>query len=52
MIVSTFFILDKDDKKRSFKENFLLTNINLDVVLGIFLLTMSNADIDFQVRNL
>ena len=34
--------------KRFFKENFLLANIKSDVVLGMFFLTMSNTDMNFQ----
>ncbi len=52
MVVSTFSVLDKDDKERFFKENFLLADVKLDVVHGMPFLTMSNANIDFQTRNL
>ncbi len=52
MIVSTFFILDKDDRERFFEENFLLANIKLDIMLEILFLTMSNTDIDFYAQNL
>ena len=52
MVVSIFFLLDKDDRKRFFEENFLLADIKLDIVLGMPFLIMSNADIDFQARNL
>ncbi len=52
MVVSTFFMLDKDDKERFFEESFLLTNVKPDVVLGILFLIMSNADIDFQAQDL
>ncbi len=47
MIVSTFSISDKDDRERFFEESFQLANVKLDVVLGIFFLTISNIDIDF-----
>ena len=52
IIVSTFFVLDKNNKKRFFKKNFLLVNVKLDVMLKILLLTMSNTDINFQAWNL
>ncbi len=52
IVVSTFYVLDKDGRERFFEESFLLTNIKLDIVLGMPFLTMSNADIDFQARNL
>ena len=52
MVVSTFFLSDKDDQKRFFKKNFLLADIKPDTVLGMPLVTMSKADIDFSARNL
>ena len=45
-------MLDKDGRERFFEESFLLANINLHVMLGMFFLTMSNTDIDFQVQDL
>ena len=45
-------MLDKDDKKRFFEENFLLADVKPEIVLGMLFLTMSNADINFQARNL
>ena len=47
MIVFTFFILDKDSKKRFFKENFLLADINPNIILEILFLIMNNTNIDF-----
>ena len=47
-----FFMLNKDGKKRYYKERFLLADINLDVILGMLFLIMSNADVDFQTWNL
>ena len=35
-----------------FKENFLLVNLNLDLIFEIFFLTMSNANINFKAQNL
>ena len=52
MVVSTFSILDKDGKERFFKESFLLADVTPDIVLGMPFLTINNADIDFQARNL
>ena len=52
MIVSTFFVLNKNDRERFFEESFLLAIVEPEIVLGIFFLTMNNADVDFQVRNL
>ena len=51
MVVSTFFVLNKDNRKRFF-EKTLLTDIKLNIVLGISFLTMSNADIDFHAQDL
>ena len=48
IVVSTFSISNKYGKERFFKESFLLTDINPDVVFGIFFLTISNVNIDFQ----
>ncbi len=52
MVVSTFSVLDKDSRERFFEESFLLADANPDIVLRMPFLTMSNADINFQVRNL
>ncbi len=52
MVVFTFSILDKDDRKRFLKESFLLADVKPDIVLKMPFLTMSNADIDFQARAL
>ena len=52
MVVFTFSILDKDGKERFFEESFLLADVQPNVVLKRLFLTMSNADIDFQSRNL
>ncbi len=47
MVVSTFSILDKDNRERFFGKSFLLANVKQDVVFGMFFLTISNADINF-----
>ncbi len=52
MVVSTFFMSNKDGRERFFEESFLLADIKSDVVLGIPFLTMSNLDIDFQAQGL
>ena len=48
MLISTFFILDKDGKENFFKESFLLTNVKPDIVRKIFFLSMTNANVDFK----
>ncbi len=52
MVVSTFFVSDKDGRERFFEESFLLAKIKPDVMLGIPFLTMSNNDVDFQAWDL
>ncbi len=51
IIIFTFFVSDKDDKKRFFEENFLLANVKLDIVLVMTFLTMSNIDVKFEARD-
>ena len=52
MVVSTFFVLNKDDKEKFFEESFLLADVKLDIMLGMLFLTMNNANIDFQAWDL
>lgn len=52
MIVSTFFVSDKDNKKRFFEKSVLLADVKLDIFLGMSLLTMSNTNVNFQARDL
>ncbi len=52
IVVSIFSVSNKDNKEKFFKESFLLANVKSDVILGMLFLTMSNADIDFQARDL
>ncbi len=52
IVVSTFLVLDKDRRERFFEESFLLTNVRPDIVLGMPFLTISNANVNFQTRNL
>ena len=47
MIVFTFFVLDKDGREKFFVKNFLLADVQPDIVLGMPFLTMSNSNIDF-----
>ena len=47
IVVSNFSMSDKDEKERFFEESFLLADVNLNVIFGIFFLIMSNVDIDF-----
>ncbi len=43
---------DKDGRERFFEKSFLLADVSPDIVLGMPFLTMSNADVDFQARDL
>ncbi len=52
IIVSTLSILDKDNKERFFEESFLLADVKPDIILEIPFLTIRNADVDFQAREL
>lgn len=51
IVFSIFSVLDKDSRKRFFEESFLLADVKPDIIFGMPFLTMSNADIDFQVRD-
>ncbi len=52
MVVSIFFVSDKDGRERFFEKSFLLVDVKPEIVLRIPFLTMSNVDIDFQARDL
>ncbi len=52
IVVSTFSMLDKDGRKRFFKESFLLANVKSDIVIEMIFLTISNAAVNFQARDL
>ncbi len=52
IVVFTFSVSDKDGREKFFKGSFLLADVKPDIVLGMLFLTMSNADVDFQTRDL
>ena len=52
MIVVAFSVKNKADQVRFFEKNFLVTNISLEIVLGIPFFTLSGVDIDFLGREL
>ncbi len=52
IVVSTFSILDKDDRERFFEKSFLLADVKPDVVFVMLFLIINNTDIDFQARDL
>ncbi len=51
MVVSIFFVSDKDERERFLEESFLLADVRPDIVLGMPFLTMSNVDVNFQARD-
>ncbi len=52
MVISIFSVSDKDRRERFFEASFLLADVSPDIVLGMPFLTMSNADVNFQARDL
>lgn len=42
-----FEIKNKEKKSRSFKKSFLLTNLNINIVLKMLFLTLSNVKVNF-----
>ena len=52
MLVVALSVVDKANRVRFFKKTFLVANISLKVVLGMFFLTLSGADIDFSAWEL
>ena len=52
MVISTFFVSDKENKESFFEESFLFADVKPDIVSGMLCLTMRNVDNDFQDRNL
>ena len=52
IVVSTFFVLDENGRKRFFEESFLLTDVKLEIMLEMLFLTISNANVDLQTQNL
>ena len=52
MVVAAISVTHQAGRVRFFEETFLVANISPDVVLGIFFLTLSNADVDFPKKKL
>ena len=52
MMVTAFLVTDQADKVRFFEKTFLVANFSPNVVLGIFFLILSGADVDFLKREL
>ena len=52
LVVAVFLVIDKANRVRFFEETFLMANISPEVVLRMYFLTLSDADIDFSDREL
>ena len=52
MVVAAFSVVDKSNRVRFLEKTFLMANVSPEVVLGIFFLILSSADIDFSSREL
>ena len=52
MVIASFQIEDKLERPRFFQESFLLTNLNVELVLKMSFLTLSNANIQFAQKKL
>ena len=48
MVITSFQVQDKLERARIFQKTFLMADTRIDVVLGMPLLTLSNADIQFS----
>lgn len=49
VVFAKFLVKDKESKDRFFKETFLLADTNIEVILRISLLSLSNADFQFDI---
>ena len=52
MILTLFLMEDKEKRSCFLMETFLLANINIDITLKMFFLTLSNVEIDFVSQHL
>ncbi len=52
MVISIFVVTDKDGKERFFEQSFQFADVKPKTVLGMPFLTIRNADVDFQARDL
>ena len=52
MVVTVFSVMDKTNWVRFFEETFLMANISPKIVLGLSLLTLSGADVNFLGQEL
>ena len=52
MNIAGLSIKDELGKIRFFDKNFLIADTSMDVVLGMLFLSLNNADVQFDMRNL
>ena len=52
MIVAVFSVINQADKIRFFEIIFLVVNISLNMIFGMFFFILSNIDIDFLNKKL
>ena len=52
MVLASFQVKDKLGRTRFFQETFLLADISTEVVLDMFFLTLSNANVQFIEKEL
>ena len=52
MVLASFQVEDKLGRPRFFQETFLLTDFNMEVVLGMPFLTLNNSNIQFAQKKL
>ena len=52
MVIALFLVEDKERRSCVFIETFLLANINIDITLKMFFLTLNNVEIGFVGQHL
>ena len=52
IVFVAFSVTDKANHVRFFEETFLVTNVSLEIVLGMSFFTLSGADVDISGREL
>ena len=52
MVIADFQVEDKGGRPRFFQKTFLVADIKFEVILGMFFLKISNADVAFDEKTL
>ena len=52
MVIAAFSVKNKANRVRFFEDTFLVANVSPEIVLGMLLLTLNGADINFLGREL